>query len=124
MSVFHKSFFTCSITFLSPLVSYAQEQPKVEELLQELFLGQTVYPQEPFELQTTGLLDWEHSEEQDELIAAISAEFGITKKFQVELEVPFNVVFAEPDRSSGISNMGIGFLYNFINNAERGIALS
>jgi len=107
-----------AMTTANPLI--AQEE-KVPELVQELFLGEIVYPQDAGEFQlTTGSL-WAYKGRHDHQIPLLF-EYGITDHFQVELVLPFNFHHTGAAHGQGLGNVELGVAWNFYNNPQSGWA--
>lgn len=101
-------------------VSLAQEDT-VEELLQELFLGESVYPQEAGELQfTTGFL-WADKGADDFRIPML-LEYGLTDRLQIGVETPFDFLRTGSDDAEGLGNVELEVYWNVLNNPPSGWA--
>jgi hypothetical protein len=113
------------LLLLLPYLVHADKPSEgVEEIIQELFIGQTVYSQEQFELQVTSGLSFAHNETLDTFELPLALEFGITDRLQIELEGFGAFILAPAQRLSGIGNPSLSLLYNIVNSAEKGFALS
>lgn len=104
----------------------------VEEVIQELFLGETVYSQDRLELQLTSALSFVHTPAGGTFIAAPFFELGLTERFQIGAELPIESARLEGDgdgdgdggRALGVGNVSVGALFNAYNSRKRGFALS
>ncbi|RMF94093.1 MAG: hypothetical protein D6741_12955 [Planctomycetota bacterium] len=86
----------------------------IEPILQDLFLGESVYPQERGEWQvTTGFL-WAEKREHDFEIPTL-IEYGITDRLQFGVEVPTTFLRNGPDDYEGVGNIELDTYYNFWN---------
>src|SRR6185295_8110027 len=71
-----------------------EEEDQVPPIIEELFLGKIVYPQEKDEVQLTfGYFDGVEAVGNSELLFEI--EYGITDRFQIGFEVPIESVNEE-----------------------------
>jgi hypothetical protein len=113
------------LTLFLPYLAHADEPSGgVEEIIQELFIGQTVYSQEQLELQLTSGLSFARSEANDTFELPLALEFGLTDRLQIELEGFGAFILAPAQQRSGIGNPSLGLLYNIVNSGEKGFALS
>lgn len=101
----------------------ADQSGPVDEIIQELFLGETVYPQERYELQMSGGLQWRHTDGLKSFEMPLLLELGLTSRLQVELGMPV-VVIPAPEVVSGAGNIEMGALYNVYRDRSREFALS
>ncbi len=108
------------LTTASPLKA---AEDKVDELVQEVFLGQTVYPQDAGEVQITAASFWAYKGRHDHQIP-LEFEYGITDYLQVQLELPFNFHHTSDDRAQGLGNVAVGVGWNVLNCPESGWAAS
>lgn len=92
-----------------------EEEKGLPELIQEFSLSETVYPQEAGETQLT-LGAWRRRlDGSREWQASLKAEYGITSRFQVEMELPYLALRPEGEaRRRGFGDVGVGVLYNFL----------
>lgn len=92
---------------------------KVDEFIQELFLGEVVYPQDAGEIQfTTGFL-W-RNEGQGGGRIPLSMEYGITDYFQLGVQVPLATL--REDDVSGVGHIEFEAYCNLLNDPESGWA--
>lgn len=127
-----KKHFIFSTLALFTSIAFAEEDDnhensKVEELVQELFLSEIVYPQDANELQlTSGVQRIEEKEEGEDpetyFITPLLIEYGITDMFQLGIKIPTQ--YAGNVGVSGVGNIELESLYNFYNNKESGWAFS
>ena len=94
-----------------------QRETKVEEILEELFLGEVVFPQERGELQFTPGFFWSHKRE-DDLAIPVLLEYGITDRLQIMCELPVELA----DEAAGLGNVELGGYCNFFSDANAGRA--
>ena len=103
------------------------ESGKVEEIFQELFLGEIVYPQDRGEIQLTTAVLWGHDGPRDVRIPIIF-EYGITDRFQVAAIIPINFSSSgeDPARITGnveyMGNVELDAYWSFLNDAKTGRA--
>ena len=97
-----------------------KEEDQVTPIVEELFLGKVVYPQEKDEVQLTlGYFDGVEAVGNSELLFEI--EYGITDRFQIAFEVPIESVKDETP-FEGVRNLGFELYYNFYNERSTGRA--
>lgn len=89
----------------------------VEQVIQEVFLSETVYPQERYELQLTTRLEWQ-DERPSPWGTPLLVEFGLTDRFMVEVETTLGL---DP---LGMERTSLGALYNFYSDRAEGWAFS
>jgi hypothetical protein len=95
-------------------------EDQVTPIIEELFLGKVVYPQEQDEVQITfGYFDAVEAVGNSELLFEI--EYGITDRFQIGFEVPIESV-KEETPFNGVRNLGFDLYYNFYNDRSTGRA--
>ena len=103
---------------------------KVEELVQEVFLGEIVYPQDQGELQfTTGYLLankgnnflW-GSKGEDDFQIPVLLEYGLTDRLQFGTLIPVNFLRTGQAESEGVGNVELELYYNFYNDRRSGRA--
>ena len=96
----------------------------MEELIQEFPIAETVAPQEKGELQVTSGGEYWKDDALKQTGVPLTFEYGITDRFQVELEAPY--IFLKPEagtKRSGPGDVEAGFLYNILKKDEP-VALS
>lgn len=102
---------------MSDSVSAQEEHESVEQIFQELFLGESVYPQEARELQfTTGFL-FAHERQHDSRIPVL-IEYGLTDRLQIGIEVPIDFLGAD----DGVGNIELEGYWNLLNDRRSGWA--
>jgi hypothetical protein len=94
----------------------AQKKAGINELLQELFIGETVYAQEKSEIQmTVKPAYWNQKEGTKLKNFPLQVEYGITDRFQVDVELPYVFHNLKDEQATGNSgNIELGFLYNIL----------
>jgi hypothetical protein len=88
-----------------PAAAHAQEQ-ELEEIVQELFITETVYPQGAGEVQLTVDSDLDTG-----FLGRFTAEYGITGQLQVMASTPV----VQDDDGSTNGEWSVGALYNLLN---------
>lgn len=96
------------------------------QILQELIIGETPYPQAQGEIQITLEGNHLHAEEKTSSVSA-EVEYGITSFLQVSIRVPYSVVRSSEDEDGegaessehGIGDAEIGAAYAFVNEPDR-----
>jgi hypothetical protein len=101
------------LAFLPVRLCAQAEGDGLSELVQELFLAETVYPQGAGEVQLT--VD---ARFQDETAARLLAEYGITDRLQLSAATPYL-------QSGGAGDeVQVGVLYNLVNGPRAAASLS
>ncbi|XXX72866.1 hypothetical protein WMF30_34980 [Sorangium sp. So ce134] len=95
-------------------------QPAVEEL----FLGETAFPQEALELQVTLAPAWERDGRRVRFGVPLRLELGITDRLQVGGELPLELVRHEGGVAAGLGAAGAEVLLNLVSDQALGLALS
>jgi hypothetical protein len=96
------------------------DENQVTQYIQELFLGMIVYPQEKNEVQ----LSWGYFDGvglPNQSLWFFEVEYGITDRFQIGLELPFEIT-PEESLFDGMRNFGATTYYNFYSNPRTGAA--
>lgn len=102
----------------------AQQEEGIEELLQEFFIGETVYAQEKHEVQFTSMPAFWNKDGFGITSIPLQFEYGFTDRFQIELNLPYYFLHPKTGQTvSGTGNMEVGFLYSILN-ANKPFALS
>ena len=92
----------------------AQAKPEMDEYLQEFFTEETVFSQDRNEIQFTLKPSFTKSE-QRQLCIPLSVEYGITDRFQIEVEVPYLISsLTERQRIRGMGNAEVELMYNIL----------
>ncbi|GAB6167450.1 hypothetical protein JCM19992_34500 [Thermostilla marina] len=86
----------------------------IKPILQDLFLGESVYPQERGEWQVTTGFMWAKEHEDDFEIPAL-IEYGITDRLQFGVEVPTTFLRHGAEDHEGVGNIELDTYYNFWN---------
>jgi len=102
----------------------AAEPGKVDEVIEELFLGEIAFPQDALELQVTADLGGARAGDVTTLGGGVEVEFGITDRLQLAARVPLARVSAPMERHAGLGNASLEALYNPLSDRGRGLALS
>lgn len=97
---------------------------KVDEVIEELFLGEAVYPQDALELQVTGGLAGARASGATAAAAELELELGLTDRLQLAAEVPLVWRSAPAERQVGAGNPELELLYNPLSDRARGLAVS
>ncbi|WP_437964198.1 hypothetical protein WMF04_31360 [Sorangium sp. So ce260] len=95
-------------------------QPAVEEL----FLGETAFPQEALELQVTSAPAWERAGRRVRFGIPLLLELGITDRLQIGGELPLELVRDERGAAAGLGAVQAEALVNLVNDRALGLALS
>jgi hypothetical protein len=115
----------CVCAFLSAFAGVAdaaEDEERVPEVVQELFLGPIVYPQGQLELQAGAGFQWKRGEEGDVFSVPFAIEIGLTDRFQLGVGLA-----AERSSVEGAAvdiSPEVGALYNAHNDPAIGSALS
>jgi hypothetical protein len=100
-------------------------QAQLEQVVNELFVGEVVTTQRRLELQVTGGVEWHRSREGVAFTPLAQMEFGITDHTEIGVEAPFALVRL-PDGSTetALGNVELSILHNLSSNQEHQMALS
>ncbi len=91
-----------------------EDENEIEPIVEELFLGTIVYPQEQNEVQLTfGYFDGVEAAENSETLFEI--EYGLTDRLQIGFEVP-NESVEDDEPFDGVRHLGLELYYNFYSN--------
>jgi|LWDU01.1.fsa_nt_gi hypothetical protein len=105
--------FVLSMSLFYTIAVAASER---EELIQEVFKSDLVFPQQAGEIQLSLLPEYAESDEETSWAVPVSVEYGITDNLQVEFEwVSYG--HNNPDdegASAGIGNLEIGLQYSWL----------
>ncbi len=96
-------------------------EEEFEGLIDELFLGETAYPEEQGSLEVTLSASFFDDEEAESTQMRAEFFYGVTDRFRVSAEVPY--LFRDPkeadeDLANGFGDIEIGFLYNLAGAGE------
>ena len=113
------TFVVCIASFFILLVpdsAGAQNRAGLNELLQEFFIGETVYAQEKNEIQITSKPAYRNQRDRTKLKnIPIQIEYGFTDRFQVELGLPYVFHNLKGEHTTGsLGKLELGFLYNIL----------
>ena len=98
-----------------PKPGISQKVESLEELVQELFIAQTVYAQHKNEVQFTIKPAFWKIQGSRIMNIPLQLEYGFTDRLQVELGFPFGLSHSAIGESSSVmGNTEVGFLYNFL----------
>ncbi|MCG8451538.1 MAG: hypothetical protein MI725_18380 [Pirellulales bacterium] len=106
----------CCLNGMSPA-----QADGVEEFFQELFLGESVYPQEAGELQFTTGFFWAEQGADDFRIPVV-LEYGLTDWFQVGVEMPVDFLRTGSNSGEGLGNVELEAYWSVVNDPESGWA--
>ncbi|WP_437934186.1 hypothetical protein [Sorangium sp. So ce341] len=95
-------------------------QPPVEEL----FLGETPFPQEALELQVTSAPAWERAGRRVRFGVPLLLELGITDRLQVGAELPLELVRHDRGATAGLGAVQAEAMVNLVDSGALGLALS
>ncbi|MEW4455508.1 hypothetical protein AB1L30_22755 [Bremerella sp. JC817] len=87
----------------------------IPQIVQEVFLGTSIYPQEKGELQFDSGY-FQGNEWLNDAQVPFEIEYGITDRFQVSFECPLDVASPEDEFERGVNAIEMGVYYNFYNN--------
>ena len=87
------------------------------QIVQEIFLGETPFPQDQQEVQITLGGNYLKSRKEKTTEASLTAEYGITDTFQVQMQLPYRIRTGRENNGStrGVGDIKAGLLYAFIN---------
>jgi hypothetical protein len=98
---------------------------KIDEVVEEMFLGRVVYQQDALELQLTASLGGARAAGRTAAASELEVELGLTERLQLSAEAPLEWGTALPgERGAGLGNAAVGALYNPLSDRPRGMALS
>lgn len=103
----------CLTAFARPFVAQTPAAPRDDadgELLQEFFLGETVYPQHRHELQVTIGSAWRRSGGRSAMNLPVIVEFGLSNRLQLSTELSLAAV-PGPDAPGGLAELETAVLY-------------
>ena len=112
-----------SSTFI--IAQEENEDKEFEEVIQEFFITESVYPQEKNEIQFTNydymyLYDW-----QKDYWGGFEIEYGITDRFQVSSGIGYRYMSIQDSANrKGFTNLEVGALYNFYQSYRFSASLS
>jgi hypothetical protein len=113
------------IAALSPANDAAAKEPDaVEDVIEQLFLGETVYPQERFELQASTGIEWKRAGRHVDFAIPVELEFGVTDRFQLAVEAPVLFVRRDAGVIAGVGSVEASAFYNVISRRSLGLSFS
>lgn len=101
----------------------AEDEP-ARPPIEELFLGETAFPQEALELQITSAPRWERDGHQVGFRIPLLLELGITDRLQLGGELPLELARQESGVVAGLGSVELEALYNLVNERGLGLAVS
>ncbi|WP_437791068.1 hypothetical protein [Sorangium sp. So ce693] len=101
----------------------AEDEP-ARPPVEELFLGETAFPQEALELQITSAPRWERDGRQVGFRIPLLLELGITDRLQLGGELPLELAREDSGVVAGLGSVELEALYNLVNERGLGLALS
>lgn len=101
----------------------AEDEP-ARPPIEELFLGETAFPQEALELQITSAPRWERDGRQVGFRIPLLLELGITDRLQLGGELPLELARQDGGVVAGLGSVELEALYNLVNERGLGLALS
>ncbi|WP_437521271.1 hypothetical protein WME79_28735 [Sorangium sp. So ce726] len=101
----------------------AEDEP-ARPPIEELFLGETAFPQEALELQITSAPRWERDGRQVGFRIPLLLELGITDRLQLGGELPLELARQDSGVVAGLGSVELEALYNLVNERGLGLALS
>jgi hypothetical protein len=105
--------------------AWAEDEPELEDVVQEVFLGQLAFPQDALELQVSAGSSWVEADGARVLAPLIVVELGLTDRLQIEVEAPFVVAIpSKGDAGGGPGNVELGALYNVARSPLLGLLIS
>lgn len=105
----------CCAVLSFALSDRAMGEDEVEELLQELFLGESVYPQEAGEIQfSSGFFSTRVNRNDFEI--PLLFEYGLTDRLQIGAEVPIGFLHSGDQEANGLGNAELEVYWNVLNN--------
>jgi hypothetical protein len=110
--------FVAALLFFAVLTptSFTFAQTTTEQPLEELFMTETVYPQDKREIQITVGSQFSKSSGRKLFQTPMSIEYGLTDKLQISLEwAPTNRLKIDGETFRGLSDMEVGLKYSWMN---------
>jgi hypothetical protein len=104
--------------------SAAAQPSKLDDVIQEVFLGEAVFAQDQLELQITNGLAYARSEDEDLFADGLAVELGITDDLQIEASMAGEGRRSPEGSAAGLGNSEVGLLYGFLSDPSLGLALS
>jgi hypothetical protein len=105
--------------------AWAEDEPELEDVVQEVFLGQLAFSQDALELQVSAGSSWVEADDAHLLSPLLVVELGLTDRLQIEVEAPFVVAIpGKGDAGGGPGNAEVGALYNVVRSPVLGLLIS
>jgi hypothetical protein len=93
----------------------AQKIEGIKEVIQEFFIGETVYCQKKNEVQLTSKPAYWKKAGLTIASVPLQFEYGITDRLQIEMNFPYYFIHPKNEKAvKGAGNMEAGFLYNIL----------
>jgi hypothetical protein len=109
----------------SPALAVPRPDDEPLQLVQELFTGETVFPQERGELQVSLAPDLLHTRNADVFASGLKLEYGLSSRLQVEAEAEPVVVQSTTDaRRTGLGQIEVGLRWSALDIRGSGLHLS
>jgi hypothetical protein len=125
MNSLSRIFFTITLCLLFSVSAESADESGPTQILNELFLSDTAYPQEKGEWQLTLSPEYEDNDEESRFSMPLSIEFGITDQLQVELEyTPYIDINSDDDDQQGQGNIELGLQYSWLDINESGLNIA
>ncbi|MEO8379114.1 MAG: hypothetical protein ABI779_05580 [Acidobacteriota bacterium] len=94
----------------------AEEREESQQLVQEVFQTELVYPQEKGEVQVTAAVNWNEEQDGRTKEVPLSLEYGLTDAWQIEMSLTgVDRRFEGGDSSQGVGDLEVGTKYSFMN---------
>lgn len=104
--------------------SAAAQPSKLDDVIQEVFLGDAAFAQDQLELQITNGLTYARAEDEDRFADRLAVELGITDDLQIEASLAGQSRRSPEGSAAGIGESEISVLYGFVSERSIGLALS
>jgi hypothetical protein len=102
----------------------AAAAPELDDVVQEVFLGEAVFAQGRLELQITNAVSYLRAGGDELLGDAVQAELGLTEDLQIEASAAGQSRRSPEGSAAGLGNSEVGMLYGLVSDRATGIALS
>ena len=114
-----------AVMFAPALCAVAQETPIDKQLPQELAITSSVVMQGTDEFQSTGVFRYFKLPDQKRITAAADVEYGLTDRWELDAEVPYEFVNPTDGRSvNGIGDVEAAVRYGVVPVSEQPFALT
>ncbi len=102
------------ITQIHILKAQEEEEGEFEEVIQEFFITESVYPQDKNEIQLSNYDHLFFYKSQKDYCGTFEIEYGITDRFQVSSEIGYRYLnITDSAGYGGLTNLELEFMYNF-----------